>query len=73
MTSMLDAIRHGRPHLLTTKAMCEHCGVRRAKVSPLCCTCDEDQEERAAFEAKCAERDAADETDEDRWASTRCP
>lgn len=49
MTTMLDAIRRTHPHLLTPRPMCEHCGVRRARVGVLCATCDEDPEERAAF------------------------
>lgn len=73
MTSMLDAIRRDRPHLLTPKPMCEHCCVRRAKVGVLCCTCDDDPEEKAAFEAKCAEQETEDEQDENLWASMQCP
>lgn len=64
MTSMLDAICRDRPHLLTPKPMCSHCGVRRAKVGVLCCTCDEDPEERAAFTAKQEALDALPSEDE---------
>lgn len=49
MRTLVIAARH-TPSLLPP--MCEHCGVRRAQVGVLCCTCDEDPEEKAAFLAK---------------------
>lgn len=67
MTSMLDAIRRDRPHILTPKPMCEHCGVRRAKVGVLCCTCEEDPEEKAAFLAKQEELENEPEDFDPTW------
>jgi len=67
MTSMLDATRRTHPHLLTPRAMCEHCGVRRVHVGVLCCTCEEDPEEKAAFLARQAEMEEDDEPRACRW------
>lgn len=69
MTSMLDATRRTHPHLLARRAMCEHCGVRRAQVGVLCCTCEEDPEEKAAFEAKRAAQETEDDATEESRSS----